>query len=97
MLLVTGSNGQLEHCLMDVLQEKNAIFTDVSELDITNISRTAPANPSCKVKPILSKEYLTKANRLKYSVLNKSKIKKEFSITISHWTKGVDECLTKLS
>ena len=55
------------------------------------------AGSTCNVKPILSKEYPTKATRPNYSVLNKSKIKKEFSINIPHWTKGVDECLKKLS
>lgn len=36
MLLVTGANGQLGHCLRDILKEKDAIFTDVADLDITD-------------------------------------------------------------
>lgn len=54
-------------------------------------------NSTCKVNPILTKDYPTKATRPVYSVLDKSKIKKDFGITIPHWTQGVEECLKKLS
>lgn len=40
---------------------------------------------SCKIVPIETKEYPTKAMRPFYSVLNKAKIKRDFSFEISHW------------
>ena len=49
------------------------------------------------VLPIATREYPTKAVRPAFSVLDKSLVKKTFAITIDHWTKGVDECLKKLS
>lgn len=48
---------------------------------------------SCKVCPILSSAYPTKAQRPFYSVLDKSKTKETFNITISHWTEGLKKCL----
>ena len=39
-------------------------------------------NIDCKVIPIKTKDYPTKAKRPQYSVLNKSKIKSDFNITI---------------
>ncbi len=54
------------------------------------------ARKNCRVHPILTKDYPTKAVRPAFSVLDKSKIKKMLSITIPHWTQGVEECLKKL-
>ncbi len=48
---------------------------------------------ACKVLPIESSEYPTKAARPSFSVLNKSKIKSDFSITIPHWTESLARCI----
>lgn len=55
------------------------------------------AGLAAHVSPIATKEYPTKAVRPAFSLLDKSLIKKTYAITIEHWTKGVDECLKKLS
>ncbi len=47
----------------------------------------------CDVKPIETKEYPTPATRPHYSLLNKSKIKEHFGLTISYWKDSLDECL----
>lgn len=39
----------------------------------------------CNVKPILSKDFPTKAKRPHFSVLDKSKFKTDFNYDISHW------------
>jgi dTDP-4-dehydrorhamnose reductase len=52
------------------------------------------AKLDCKVNPIETKEYPTPAQRPHYSLLNKSKIKKEFNITIPYWKDSLNECLT---
>ena len=54
------------------------------------------SNLNCKVKPILSIEYPTKATRPHYSVLNKNKIKKTFNVEIRHWKEALTECLNKI-
>lgn len=51
----------------------------------------------CRVLPISSHEYPAKAPRPAFSVLDKSKIKRDFNVFIPHWTQGVEECLKKLS
>lgn len=52
---------------------------------------------SCKVLPINSEDYLTPAPRPHFSVLDKSKIKKELGIEIPHWKESLELCLQKLS
>ncbi len=54
------------------------------------------SNLNCKVKPILSIEYPTKATRPFYSVLNKNKIKKTFNVEIRHWKEALMDCLEKI-
>ena len=55
------------------------------------------AGSNCQVRPIRSAEYPTKARRPAYSVLDKTKLKKTFNLSVPHWIKGVEECLKKLS
>jgi len=51
---------------------------------------------SCLVLPIETKDYPTKAARPAYSVLNKSKIKAVYGITIPHWETSLAACIAKL-
>ena len=51
---------------------------------------------SCKLRSILSSEYQYQTPRPHYSVLNKSKIKQTFGISIPHWTDALQVCLKKL-
>ncbi|MDD5371917.1 MAG: dTDP-4-dehydrorhamnose reductase [Sulfurimonas sp.] len=54
------------------------------------------AKLKCKLNPIETKEYPTPALRPHYSLLNKSKIKKDFGIVIPYWKDSLDECLKKM-
>ncbi len=51
------------------------------------------AKRDCKINPIETKDYPTPASRPHCSLLNKSKIKQEFNITIPYWKDSLDECL----
>ena len=51
------------------------------------------AKLDCQINPIETKEYPTPAIRPHYSLLNKSKIKKEFGLVIPYWKDSLDECL----
>jgi dTDP-4-dehydrorhamnose reductase len=51
------------------------------------------AKLDCIINPIETKEYPTPATRPHYSLLNKSKIKKEFGIIIPYWKDSLDKCL----
>ena len=55
------------------------------------------SNIECKVKPIETKEYRTPAKRPHYSVLNKSKIKKDFNIEIPYWRDALKRCILKIN
>ncbi len=47
----------------------------------------------CIVKPIKSKDYKTAAERPKFSLLDKTKIRQTFSIDIRHWTEALNNML----
>jgi len=51
------------------------------------------AKIKCQINPIETREYPTPATRPHYSLLNKSKIKKEFGIIVPYWKDSLDECL----
>ncbi len=51
---------------------------------------------SCDVKPIPSVDYPQKATRPKYSVLNKDKIVKDYSVEIFDWKESLAKVIEKL-
>lgn len=51
---------------------------------------------SCNVNPIETKDYPTPAQRPHYSVLNKSKIKRTYGISIPHWEDSLAACVSEL-
>jgi dTDP-4-dehydrorhamnose reductase len=51
---------------------------------------------TCRVLPVLSKEYKQTAQRPTYSVMDKSKIKETYSISIPHWRSSLLECMKLL-
>ena len=52
---------------------------------------------TCRVRPILSEEYTYKTPRPHYSVLDKSKFKKTFGVTIPHWKASLERCVKLLN
>ncbi len=55
------------------------------------------SNTKINVKPIQTSEYPTPAKRPAYSVLNKSKIKSTFNLSIPTWQESLAECIEKLT
>ncbi len=51
----------------------------------------------CKVAPIATEDYPTKAVRPCYSVLDKKKIKDDFAIEIPHWRTSLARCIAELA
>lgn len=49
-----------------------------------------------EIRPVLSKEYPSKVVRPIYSVLDKSKIKKDFNISIPYWRESLARCIEKI-
>ena len=54
-------------------------------------------NIDCKVIPIETKDFPTQARRPLYSVLDKSKIKSDFKLTIPHWRDSLANCIKKIN
>lgn len=53
-------------------------------------------NEEIKLLPIKTEAYPTPAKRPKFSIIDKSKIKEELNIQISHWRDSLKECLKNL-
>jgi dTDP-4-dehydrorhamnose reductase len=51
---------------------------------------------NCKVIPILTKDLRSAVQRPSYSVLDKSKIKENYSIEIPHWRSSLKRCIKLL-
>jgi dTDP-4-dehydrorhamnose reductase len=51
------------------------------------------ANISCEITPITSDNYPQKASRPAYSVMDKTKIKERFGISIPEWRESLKECV----
>lgn len=51
---------------------------------------------SCQVNPIPTSGYPTPAARPAYSVMDKSKIKRDFNLTIPHWKESLQLCIERL-
>lgn len=60
-----------------------------------SIHRLAGIN-GCKVSPLHTEDYPTKAVRPHYSVLDKTKIKNTYAIEIPHWEDGLERCIALL-
>ncbi len=54
------------------------------------------AGLNCKVLPVLSKDYPQAAQRPKYSVMDKSKIKENYGLPIPHWRSSLTRCMKLL-
>ncbi|MDO4975416.1 MAG: sugar nucleotide-binding protein, partial [Alphaproteobacteria bacterium] len=89
--------GDLAQAIVNILPQMNAsnkgIYHYTNEgvcswydfaYEIMNLSGL-----NCKVNPIPSSAYPTKATRPFYSVLDKEKIKRVFNIKIPHWKKSL--------
>jgi dTDP-4-dehydrorhamnose reductase len=54
------------------------------------------SNVQCRINPITTDQYPTPSVRPHYSLLNKSKIKTDFAITIPYWRDSLRACLKEL-
>lgn len=51
----------------------------------------------CQVKPVTTDEYPTKTKRPAYSVLDKTKIKKTFGVSVPNWQDSLAACMKELT
>lgn len=55
------------------------------------------AGSGCKIIPVESKDYVTKAVRPRYTVMSKKKIMDEYDLHIPHWKDSLKDCIDKLT
>ena len=56
----------------------------------------AMSGSNCTVQPCHSSEFPSKVRRPSYSVLDKTKIKETFGVSVPYWTDSLSECLSKM-
>ena len=64
--------------------------------DFTKAIHRLAGIATCKVKPLHTSEYPTKASRPHYSVLDKTKIKETYHIEIPYWMDSLESCIAEL-
>ncbi len=65
--------------------------------DFTKAIHRITGITGCTVNPLHTVDYPTPASRPHYSVLDKTKIKQTFGITIPHWEESLQECINLLN
>lgn len=64
--------------------------------DFTKMIAEYAGNDSCEVLPCHSDEFPSKVKRPAYSVLDKTKIKETFGISVPYWTDSLKKCIKNL-
>lgn len=67
-----------------------------SWFDFTKMIAEYAGNTDCEIKPCHSNEFPSKVKRPAYSVLDKTKIKNTFGISIPYWTDSLKKCIKNL-
>ena len=57
----------------------------------------AVAGSECKVMPVRSSAYPSKVRRPAYSVLDKARIRENYSLTIPYWRTSLNNCISKIN
>ena len=68
-----------------------------SWFDFTKMIAQYAGNTSCDIKPCHSSEFPSPVTRPSYSVLDKTKIKRTFGLTIPYWTDSLQICIKNLT
>jgi dTDP-4-dehydrorhamnose reductase len=66
-----------------------------SELETPETAETFGTHGACEVLPCHSNEFPSPVTRPAYSVLDKTKIKETFGITIPYWTDSLQKCIER--
>ena len=67
-----------------------------SWFDFTKMIAEYAANTVCDIQPCHSDEFPSKVKRPAFSVLDKTKIKRIYSMTIPYWTQSLRKCINSL-
>ena len=65
--------------------------------DFTKAIAEYAGHSACDIQPCHSDEFPSKVNRPSYSVLDKTKVKETFGLSIPYWTDSLKKCVRNLS
>lgn len=65
--------------------------------DFTKAIANLAGNTACNIQPCHSNEFPSPVTRPAYSVLDKTKIKKTFNISIPYWTDSLKKCMSNMN
>jgi dTDP-4-dehydrorhamnose reductase len=65
--------------------------------DFTKMIAEYSGNSNCSIVPCHSEEFPSPVKRPSFSVLDKTKIKETFNLTIPYWTDSLKKCISNLS
>ena len=68
----------------------------ISWYDFTKAIHRIAGITTCQVRPLHTEEYPTPAARPHYSVLDKTKVKATYGITIPYWEESLKECIREI-
>lgn len=94
----------LAKTILDILPKINNIQTEIYNFSNEGVCSwydfaqeiMKMAKLTCKVNPIETAQYPTPAKRPHYSLLNKTKIKNDYTIEIPYWKDSLEACLRKM-
>ena len=92
MILIDNENARPPR--LDIYHYSNECLCSWYEFAKAIVEKT---KASCKVVPIESKDYITRAVRPRYSGMNKDKIRNDYQIEVPHWKDSLDNCLKELT
>lgn len=69
----------------------------ISWYDFTKAIHRIAGITTCNVKPIRTEDYPTPAQRPHYSVLDKTKIKSVYGISIPYWEESLQHCIRRMT
>lgn len=68
-----------------------------SWFDFTKMIAEIAGNTDCDIQPCHSDEFPSPVKRPAFSVLDKTKVKKTFGITVPYWTDSFRKCVSNMS
>lgn len=92
--LATAIVEVLKHPVTGIYHYSNEGVT--SWFDFTKMIAEIAGNQDCDIQPCRSSEFPSPVTRPSYSVLDKTKIKKTFGLTIPYWTDSLKVCIQNL-
>jgi dTDP-4-dehydrorhamnose reductase len=96
--------GTIMHIVASVIRNQSAFYAGIYNYSNEGVCSwydfateiVKEAGLDCKIYPVRSSEYPAAATRPSFSVMDKTKIKDNYSITIPHWRASMKKCLELL-